>query len=464
MTRVAAPHSPGDGATDVGVSAGDGRLSPWTLRFVAPTVESDFQRHHHERLVRVLRIGVTLLSIAVALTGPAERVLFPKVWPELWTIRYGFLLPVILAFGYVLTSARTLAWAAPRSQPIMAAGMGLTFAAMEAMAVVLLDQLTPELLMYFGLVFVICIQTMFLVVRIQFLWAAILSNLGLLASLVLVAWTGVDSFALASTMAMAAMANGAGLSAVYLLERTERGQFHALRKLEVERARGEVLLSNILPEAIRERLERDGRPIADGYAAVSVVFADVVGFTPLAARISPERLVSLLDRLFTRIDLVCDRVGAEKIKTIGDAYMAAVGLPDPREDHALAAVKLAVGMLREVQRLAEQEDLDLALRVGIHSGPVVAGVIGETRLLYDLWGDTVNTAARMESHGAAGRVQVSEGTAQALGDAVALTPRGTIEVKGKGAMATWWVEPGDESAESLDWQWLGGDATLLETP
>lgn len=206
---------------------------------------------------------------------------------------------------------------------------------------------------------------------------------------------------------------------------------------EAEHDRSEALLLNVLPAPVARRLKRTPGVLADAYPEASVLFADVVGFTPLAERLGPERLVSLLDQVFRRWDELAQRHGLEKIKTIGDAYMAAAGVPEPRTDHALAAARMALEMQGEIDSCGDLEARSLRVRVGIDSGPVVAGVIGTSKFSYDLWGDTVNTASRMESSGVPGRVQVTARTAERLGDALPLIPRGEIEVKGKGRMETY---------------------------
>ncbi len=211
-------------------------------------------------------------------------------------------------------------------------------------------------------------------------------------------------------------------------------------RIRLEQERADRLLLNVLPAAIAQRLKQGPRTIAERFGAVSVVFSDLAGFTQLSQTMDARALVELLDALFTRFDRLADQLGLEKIKTIGDAYMVVAGVPEPCADHAVRAARLALAMREEVERFAAERGVALKMRVGVHTGEVVAGVIGRRKFSYDLWGDTVNTASRMESHGEPGRVQVSEATRAALGDAFELTPREPLEVKGKGRMQTYWLE------------------------
>jgi guanylate cyclase len=213
----------------------------------------------------------------------------------------------------------------------------------------------------------------------------------------------------------------------------------ALTALRQEQAKAENLLLNILPRSIAEKLKAQTRPIADQFGAASILFADVVDFTPWSERLPPAEVVGYLDRLFSHFDDLAERYGLEKIKTIGDCYMVAAGVPTPRPDHARALALMALEMLEAMRWHDELAELGLELRVGINSGPVVAGVIGRKRFLYDLWGDAVNTASRMESHGTPGRIQITRATYELLADEFECEPRGTIAVKGKGDVEAWFL-------------------------
>ncbi|HEY4057949.1 MAG TPA: adenylate/guanylate cyclase domain-containing protein [Kofleriaceae bacterium] len=209
--------------------------------------------------------------------------------------------------------------------------------------------------------------------------------------------------------------------------------------LDRERARSEQLLLNVLPAPIGQRLKRGEAPIADSFPDVTILFSDIVGFTELSARLPAASVVEILNEIFSQFDALADKHGVEKIKTIGDAYLAVAGIPIPREDHAQAMAEMALDMLRVQHEFAKRHDLPLEMRIGVNSGPVVAGVIGKHKFTYDLWGDAVNVASRMESHGLAGRIQITEATYTKLGDRYVTEPRGSVDVKGKGPMASWWL-------------------------
>ena len=218
-------------------------------------------------------------------------------------------------------------------------------------------------------------------------------------------------------------------------------------RVVAEQKVSERLLLNVLPHSIAERLK--GRPevtadsftelIADSFPEVTVLFADIEDFTQFSRGVSAEALVDVLNDIFTRFDRIADNRGLEKIKTIGDAYMVAAGLPVPVADHAIRAAHMAFDMLEAMDRFNEHRSFKLKVRIGIDSGAVVAGVIGKRKFLYDLWGDVVNTASRMESHGVAGRIQVTDSTRQRLSAPFILEKRGAIDVKGKGEMHTWFL-------------------------
>jgi class 3 adenylate cyclase len=225
-----------------------------------------------------------------------------------------------------------------------------------------------------------------------------------------------------------AVSNAAMFAAVLVLGEAVRSR----RALALEQERSERLLLNVLPAPIAARLKADEEVIADAFPEVTVLFADLVDFTRRSRRIGPAQVVQALNELFSAFDALAQRHGLEKIKTIGDAYMVAGGLPEPRPDHAEAVAEMALGMREEVARRADPSGRPLQVRIGIDTGPVEAGVIGTAKFSHDLWGDTVNTASRMESHGIPGCIQVTSRTYQRLRDSYRFERRGPILVRGVG--------------------------------
>lgn len=211
-------------------------------------------------------------------------------------------------------------------------------------------------------------------------------------------------------------------------------------QLQVEREKSEQLLLNILPKPIAERMKKGETNIADSHPSVTVLVADLAGFTTLSAHISPEQIVQLLNEVFSAFDLLVEKHHLEKIKTIGDAYMVAGGIPFPRPDHAEATAELALSMQEHIKRLNREYNTSIRLRIGICTGPVVAGVIGHRRFAYDLWGDTVNLACHLESTGEAGKIQISESTYERLKDEYPFESKHHIDVKGHQHLAAYWLE------------------------
>jgi adenylate cyclase len=210
-------------------------------------------------------------------------------------------------------------------------------------------------------------------------------------------------------------------------------------KLELEQQKSERLLLNILPASIAERLKEGQSEIADHFESTTVMFSDIVGFTALSEKISPAELVGRLNRIFSAFDDLAEKYGLEKIKTIGDAYMVAGGFPERRDGHANDVSGMALDMLAAIEAGNRDAVHPVSIRIGIHTGPAVAGVIGIKKFFYDVWGDTVNTASRLESSGAPGRIQISAQTAEVLDEQFVVEERGPVELKGKGCLTTFWL-------------------------
>ncbi|MEM8640356.1 MAG: adenylate/guanylate cyclase domain-containing protein [Cyanobacteria bacterium P01_G01_bin.54] len=237
------------------------------------------------------------------------------------------------------------------------------------------------------------------------------------------------------------------LSKVIATQQAEEQRLAAEQALRLEKQKSEKLLFDVLPQQIARRLTEANESIAEQFESTSILFADIVGFTQLSdQKMTPFALVQLLNEIFSQFDALAERLGLEKIKTIGDAYMVAGGLPSPKTDHLEAMAEMALAMQTAVDALSwahfpEQDAQDpvLKIRIGIHAGPVVAGVIGTKRFTYDLWGDTVNVASRMESSGLPGKIQVTEAVYHTLQACYSFEERGTVEIKGKGTMCTYWL-------------------------
>jgi adenylate cyclase len=214
---------------------------------------------------------------------------------------------------------------------------------------------------------------------------------------------------------------------------------HLHDQLQVEQEKSEQLLLNIFPKPIAERMKKGETNIADNFPDVTVLLADLVGFTTLSAHIGPEQIVQLLNEIFSTFDILTEKHGLEKIKTIGDAYMVAGGISFPRPDHAEASAELALEMQTEIVRLNREYDTSIRLRIGICTGAVVAGVIGRQRFAYDLWGETVNLACRLESTGEAGKIQIAESTYERLKNKYQFEPKHNMDIKGGTRLSAYWL-------------------------
>ncbi|MCK5873991.1 MAG: adenylate/guanylate cyclase domain-containing protein [Alcanivoracaceae bacterium] len=229
------------------------------------------------------------------------------------------------------------------------------------------------------------------------------------------------------------------LAVVLILGVFNREVLRSEADLHAARQRSDNLLHAVLPQSIANELQGGRQTIADHHQDVTVLFADIAGFTPWSARQPPETVVAMLEKVFSRFDQHVTAAGAEKIKTIGDAYMAIAGAPAGCTDHAGRMARLAQTFMQEIGAIRAETGIPLDLRIGLHSGPVIAGVIGRLRFTYDVWGDTVNTASRMESHGTPGKIHISSATRALLEDNFQVIARGVTEIKGKGPMETWWL-------------------------
>jgi len=416
------------------------RTHPFTGTFVDRALEAEFQAEHFELAVkRFTRFSIGLSSVVFLAYGLHDAYLVPEVAGRAWAIRYGVFAPIAAA---VLALTFTRAYA--RLHPLAMLLFGMTI----NLVVIWIGAISPAdgFFIYTGysILFVTLgpfIARMNVTTQVVYTsgsialfcaFAATLSHPPLPVAVSIAATLG----AMGGIGALVARQLEAQAREMFLQRRIIRTQ---LDELNAERAKSEALLLTLLPASVAERLKADDRAIADGFAEVTVLFADIVGFTKLAERLSPVEVVRRLNQLFSMFDDLAEELKIEKIKTIGDAYMAASGLVGSGDRHAHAMAEMSLGMLERVTTFRASYPEPLGLRIGLNTGPVVAGVIGKKKFIYDIWGDTVNTASRMESHGTPGYVHVTEETRRRLADTYVFEARGEIDVKGKGPMRTYYL-------------------------
>ena len=431
---VGVGEAPGPGvpSTPAGDTA-SGALHRGSLRFLDADVERRYQRAGGAESLNGFRITTGTAAVAwlfATVVIPAGTPIPPeRAIVVCWAM-------VLLNVAAFLVSD----WAATldRQHSIIAAltsANGLVILGLGAAGGVLPGYGVSAILLLFAFGFVS---------RTAFVFAALRSAV-ILAGFVVAAlfYPGPGSLLVDAFILGAAMIGT--LVALRLLEQSRRRVFfqdivitRQSEALTREKERADALLLNVLPASITARLLDGERTIADEYPAVSVLFADIVGFTSLTAQRPAPEVIGLLGRLFARFDELVAERGLEKIKTIGDAYMVAGGLPEPRKDHAALVVDLGLAMI-DVAADERRNGTDIRLRVGVHSGPVVGGVIGDRKFAFDIWGDTVNVASRLESQGLPGRVHVSEATWRSLGDGFVGQSRGSSHLRGYGSMETYTV-------------------------
>lgn len=416
-------------------------LHPVTLSFRDRDKEHQYQHFYFLSNMSYFRTGYLMFVGSVVLFGAAEWILFPKEYTTLFAIRFFVSLPLLLVVApFFLTSSLMQAQQfRGKVQEFLLYVLSVYSGSLGTMGFVLAKHMDSQRILYATLAYVSVILVGYTVFRIRFIYAALHGVLSFVVMLGAIVFLGSpDSFVLVTFIAFGVLVNLFGAFTCYLHDMLSRANFVQGEQLKEEQDRVEGLLLNVFPFEIASRLKQEEK-IADSFDSATVLFTDIVGFTVLSQTMPPQKLVDLLNTLFSSFDELVDRYGAEKIKTIGDAYMAAAGIPTMRYDHAEVVASLALDMRDVLKTFNEKYSFELDLRMGIHSGPVVAGVIGRSRFLYDLWGDTVNTASRMESHGEKGQIQVSHDSYYLLRDRFKLQPRGDVEVKGKGQMKTWWL-------------------------
>jgi class 3 adenylate cyclase len=407
-------------------------LHPVTLRFVDPEMGRSFHEAYFRDNLPYIRLAHVLAVAVWAAFGPLARYLLEdgRGGTEDLVLRYGIAIPIVL-----VSLATTYARWYPRVWQQVLVAVLLVNGMLWSLHRAVIPDASAEWA-FAGLVLILAFN--YVLSRVQFVYTAVIG-------VVLIAFHNVVAVAFAHDTARDLIFvdfflvgyAAIGMVGAYVLERFMRLLYLREHELEAEHRRADDLLANTLPSAIIRRLkERHAEPettsIADALPNVSVVFADLEAFTAHATRIGPDELVAILDDVFIRFDELADRLGMEKIKTVGDAYMAVAGAPEPSEDNAQAAAEMAIGIQATMAALRWPSGEPMRVRVGIATGPVVAGVIGRRKFAYDLWGDTVNRASRLETHGVPGRTLVDETTAELLDGAFALSEPCVIELKGRG--------------------------------
>jgi class 3 adenylate cyclase len=386
------------------------------------------------------------LGIALyAAFGVLDSYIFPDVAHALLPVR-------LIVIGYLLALAAIIAWRPAlylrHSQPFLSgaivfAGLGIVW--MNAM----LAGQPNGAAYYAGLVLVIACTFVFLPIRFR-LAVAVCALLVVSYNVMLAFYPVHLPVAVSNDFFLLGSAVICGRSCLdterlIVLSYEHQAVIEAQkREVEEQKRRADDLLHHLLPDPIAQRLLGGTSTIADGFADVTVLFADLAGFTEFSSSVSPRNLVRILNRIFAEFDDVAQACGVEKIKTIGDAYMAACGVPEEVDDHPERIINMAIGMRRAMARIrGEFPDFELDVRIGVHTGPCVAGVIGRQRCIYDLWGDTVNLASRMESSGINSRIQVSEATYLRTRHVFRYEPRGEIPIKGRGLMKAFLLQEPD---------------------
>jgi class 3 adenylate cyclase len=429
-------------------SAVSSLLRRLALAFADPALERDWWIWFAAERARVLRGGIVVLLGAMVLFIPFDREMYPEAAGTLLAIRL-LTIALMLAAVPALFGPRSKELLATHGQELLLYVCLVTLTGLGAIGWVLAPVLTDERAYAPLMALCLTVAGLYSATGLRFRYAAPLSL------------TVTALFALAAELrgdppagyGLAVLTFGVGVNAIGLvvswsMEHQGRRAFQRARELDHERRRSEALLLNVMPRAYADRLAADGGACVDRLPDATVLFATVVGFTEATADHPPLQVVVLLDRLVATFDALATVEGVERIKTIGATYMAAAGVTGARADHAEAATRLALAMRDAMRGAARREGLHLQLRVGIASGPLVAGVIGRKRFAFDCWGDTANMAARLDVSGHPDRVQVSAATAEKLGAAYVVAPRGAVFLKGKGAVETFWVDGAEPPGET----------------
>jgi len=416
------------------------RLLNHSITFGFPAaIEQSFQDNYKIITVSTSRIAFILAVILYAVFGVLDAVAMPLSKNPIWVIRYAIVCPIL---GFVIL-ATYLPIFAKRLQLVMFLGAIVT--GLGVVAMIYISHETELGYWYYMTGLLLVIMWNYGLTRLLF-WYAITVNVIIVAADVIVdiflkqalnSAQGIKIFVIHNFFLFGASI--IGMFTGYALEAHARKEYLQQQAIKAEREKSDRLLLNILPEKVAVALKEKEEVIADEFKKTSVLFADIVNFTPLSASLQPKTIVQLLNTLFSHFDALADKYGVEKIKTVGDCYMVASGVPMPYTNHAHVLAFLALDMLDYVKGHKFLDGLRLDLRIGIHSGSLVAGIIGQRKFAYDLWGDTVNTASRMEEHGVEGKIQISRTTYELIKKDFVCEFAGKIPIKGKGEMEVWYL-------------------------
>lgn len=414
------------------------RLSQQNRLSLPPALEKGFQDWYFENYLWINRIGLFVGLALWLVFGLVDLYAVPQTYPQVWLLRYGLGAPIIILA--ILASYR------PYYRHWMrAATLAVTLTAGFGVIVFTSIAQPGEVGYYYYIYGLTVVLTFLFTIPGALFWDVVWVSFLLIVCALIPYLLRFDFLRnpVSVTVFMVTMAFLITLALVgnvgrYFFELSIRRNFLQRLIIQQEEDRSNALLLNVLPAPVAERLKR-GEQVADFHQAISILFVDIVDFTPLSARLAPAALVGLLNTIFSAFDELTEAHTLEKIKTIGDAYMVVSGIPVPRGDHAHVLADLALEMLAAVSELSQTLGEPLQIRIGIHSGPAVAGVIGWKKFAYDLWGDTVNTASRMESHGYPGKTQVTQVVYELLKDDYQFEDRGELEIKGKGKMHVYWL-------------------------
>ncbi len=404
------------------------KINPLTLSFPNPESEREFLQHYFRISLKQVRLALVFAIVVYVILGIVDLQFAPEIRNKLLLVRYGVVLPVCITVLGLSFSAYF--------RHIMQISISVAILVAAIAAPVVAISIPALGVNYIGLTSLLMYN--YTAIKLRFIAASIT---GLI---IFLAYNALDLLMIQTPLAKLveidfylAATMGVGMFSNYQIESYLRQSYISDRLLRKEQEKAEELLLNVLPASIAARLKQGDKVIAESFPDVTILFADLVNFTQLSATISAKELVNILNEIFSEFDLLAEKHGLEKIKTIGDAYMVVGGLPIHRVDHAQAVANMALDMRAAIQRISNLSQEPLSIRIGINTGPVVAGVIGIKKFIYDLWGDTVNVASRMESHGIPDQIHVTLETYQVLQQEYTFKTRDKIQVKGKGEMQTY---------------------------